>query len=271
MTAEDATGASPYDRQFYEDLRAGSRRSADIILSHVFEIVGRPQSIVDFGCGIGTWIAAAKDLGVEDVMGLDGDYVEPDMLEVAPDLFHPTDLKQPVSLDRKFDMAMSLEVAEHLPGDRAAGFVADLMAAAPVVLFSAAVPGQQGDDHVNEMWQHRWAELFLDQGWSVADAIRPRIWTDERVSWWYVQNIFIFAHPNAVAALPKLRAAVNATDRRLLSTVHPRQLLNSTKLLNILRGRLWTSLRRVEELEEQLGVTGSEVDGETGGADTPTS
>ena len=266
MTAEDSIGegpvdagtadgdGTPYDRQFYEDLRDGSRRSAEIVLRHVFSLLGRPGSIVDFGCGIGTWIAAARDLGVPEVLGLDGDYVEQDMLEVDRSAFRPTDLEHPVSLNRKFDMAMSLEVAEHLPADRAAGFVADLTAAAPVVLFSAAVPGQQGDDHVNEMWQHRWAELFLERGWRVADAIRPKIWMDERVSWWYVQNTFLFAHPNAVAALPKLREAVEATDTRLLSTIHPRLLLNSTKLLHIARGHWSASARRVRELEEQLAA-----------------
>jgi hypothetical protein len=86
---------------------------------------------------------------------------------------------------------VSLEVAEHLPESRAASFVADLCRLAPVVLFSAAIPGQGGTGHVNEQWPGYWADLFGARGYSVSGALRWRIWNDCRVCNWYSQNMLV--------------------------------------------------------------------------------
>jgi hypothetical protein len=59
-------------------------------------------------------------------------------------------------------------------------------------LFSAAVPGQTGDGHVNEQWPDYWIDKFKQQGYSFADIIRPAVWENEDVLWWYAQNTFLF-------------------------------------------------------------------------------
>jgi hypothetical protein len=116
-----------------------------------------------------------------------------------------------------------LEVAEHLPIQSAGGFVAELTALAPFILFSAAIPGQGGTNHLNEQWPEYWATRFAGHGYRVLDCIRPRIWEDDRIDFWYRQNIFLFvdsdqlprvnirhvdwplarAHPGLIAAQPK--------------------------------------------------------------------
>jgi hypothetical protein len=70
---------------------------------------------------------------------------------------------------------------------------------APVVLFSAAIPGQGGYGHVNEQWPGYWARMFDECGYGVSDALRWAIWNDERVEPWYRQNLLLCASPTRLA------------------------------------------------------------------------
>jgi hypothetical protein len=110
----------------------------------------------------------------------------------------------------RYDLAVCLEVAEHLPESSAADLVRALTAFAPVVLFSAAVPGQGGVGHINEQWPAYWKGLFEQHGFYRRDPIRPRIWTNERVHWWYRQNIFLFASRQKVE---ESRALADTEDK----------------------------------------------------------
>jgi hypothetical protein len=112
---------------------------------------------------------------------------------INPTRFHARDLEHGVGLDRTFDLAICLEVAEHLRKQSATRLVADLASLAPVVVFSAAVPGQGGLHHVNEQWPSYWAALFAGHGYAVADPIRPVIWDDDSVEWWYRQNVLVYS------------------------------------------------------------------------------
>lgn len=215
------TTATPYDRSFYERQRDGSAASAQVVVPLVVDLIGVPGSVVDVGCGAGGWLAAFAAAGVADIAGFDGGAVPPDMLLIPAERFAKADLAVPLRLDRRFDLACSLEVAEHLPAERAAGFVADLTAAAPVVLFSAAIPGQGGTGHVNERWPDYWAELFAAHGYRPVDALRPQVWQNPRVQWWYTQNLLLFADDQALAAHPRLAEAARATRPQQLSLVHP--------------------------------------------------
>ncbi len=131
--------------------------------------------------------------------------------------FLARDLTRPLEIDRRFDLAMSMEVAEHLPEARSASFVADLTRLAPAVLFSAAVPGQGGIEHMNERWQSDWIGLFAAQGFEAWDVVRPATWDDEDVAFCYRQNMFLFVDPAVHGSHPD-RAPVVA------DLVHPRLL-----------------------------------------------
>jgi SAM-dependent methyltransferase len=182
-----------YDDRFYANHRDGSISSAEIIvpilLSHV-----SASSVVDIGCGTGTWLRVFERYGISDYLGLDGDYVPRDALEVPPDRFRATDLRELSDVGRAFDIACSLEVAEHLPPACSGRFVKLLTSAAPVVLFSAAIPHQGGTGHLNEQWQSYWGALFRAHDFVPFDWIRPRIYGDRRVEWWYRQNVLVFCN-----------------------------------------------------------------------------
>lgn len=179
----------------------------------------KPRSVVDVGCGSGQWCRAFIDAGVSDVLGIDGDYVPRDSLVIPAGNFTPHDLTLPLSVQRRFDLALSLEVGEHLPESSAARFVLDLTALADVVVFSAAIPGQGGTNHVNEQWPDYWASHFADCKYACIDVLRPMIWHDAAIEWWYRQNMLIFA---SESVLPRLQIPQPArTINRPLSLVHP--------------------------------------------------
>ena len=123
------------------------------------------------------------------------------------------DLNQDIGVSRRFDLAMSVEVAEHLPAARAASFVGTLARLADVVLFSAAVPGQSGTFHINEQWPTYWISLFAENGFNPIDVIRPAVWTDERVGFWYAQNVFLYANANGLEIAP-VAAGQHRSKRR---------------------------------------------------------
>lgn len=213
-----------YTEAYYRWLREGARRSAEEVVPLALDLI-RPASVVDVGCGRGTWLAVFRELGIEDVLGIDGDHVDPANLEIPADRFLAADLTRPLRLDREFDLVLSLEVAEHLLEEFASVFVGSLAGLGPVVLFSAAIPFQGGEGHVNEQWPEYWVRHFGDHGYTVVDCLRRRVWGNERVEWWYAQNMLVFARPDRLESLPALKDEAELTDLRLLSLVHPRKYL----------------------------------------------
>lgn len=172
-----------YTADFYDTIAPGCRSSAEVVVPMILE--RHPaETVVDVGCGQGWWGAEFVFHGCE-VIGLDGGYV-PDRR--IPFIEH--DLTDPLPAG-SYDLAVCLEVAEHLPEHRAASFVADLCALAPVVVFSAAIPGQPGAGHVNCQWPSWWAPLFADCGYHLDDRLRDLIWDDDRIEPWYRQNLLI--------------------------------------------------------------------------------
>jgi SAM-dependent methyltransferase len=180
-----------------------------VIAPIVIDLI-HPRSVLDVGCGLGTWLKAFEECGVHDCLGVDGDYIDRSMLTIPVERFQSHDLTKKLSLGRKFDLVMSLEVAEHLPEQAADIFVESLARHGDTHLFSAAIPGQGGQNHVNEQWPVYWEEKFRRHGLYFYDVIRPVVWNSEQVDIWYKQNIF----------LVKKEKPPHATAR-MLSLVHP--------------------------------------------------
>ncbi len=182
-----------YDEAFYRRQREDSLRSARAVLEEFFRHY-HPRSVVDIGCGVGTWLKAARSLGVADVLGIDGHGVAADQLLVEREHFLQVDLAATwPALERRYGLAISVEVGEHLPASRAQGFVETLTRASDVVLFSAAIPGQGGRHHVNEQFPSYWIALFADLGYRAYDALRPALWHRSDIAVWYRQNLLVFA------------------------------------------------------------------------------
>jgi SAM-dependent methyltransferase len=184
------------------------------------EIV-RPTSVVDVGCGTGEWLATFQEHGVRDIAGVDGAWISPDHLQFPRHFFTTHDLQEPLSMDRTFDLAMSLETAEHLPPECAETFVASLVRLAPAIIFSAAIPHQVGADHINLQWPAYWAALFEKHGYVAIDCIRPQIWGRSQIPYWYRQNTLLFAKSELVEADQHLSLLHKRHGGQPMSLVHP--------------------------------------------------
>ena len=214
---------SAYSTRYYEGLKEDSSGSAKEVVPRVLQLVPA-RTVVDVGCGSGTWTRVYAEAGCE-VLGIDGDIVQASQLLIPAERFLRRNLMEPLRLDRRFDLVNCLEVAEHLDGSRAESFVEDLCRLGDAVVFSAAIPGQGGTHHVNEQFQSYWRERFERNGFRALDCLRHQVWGNDRVAWWYVQNLFLYMKADRIADFP---AAVAADRPWPTDLVHPRAYVTAT-------------------------------------------
>ena len=205
-----------------EPLSSHSFDSASIVVPIILQYV-TPRSVIDFGCKHGEWLKIFKDHGATRIKGLD---LERRLVSLAidPSDFEAADLTRPIALDARYDLAVCIEVAEHLPAASAEPLVDTLVRAAPVVLFSAATPGQGGFEHVNERPRKYWGELFARHRFIALDCLRPQIWQNPDVAHWYRQNLFLYAGPEAIAGSEVLRREAERKVADDLVLVHKDQI-----------------------------------------------
>jgi SAM-dependent methyltransferase len=208
----------PFGSGFFTAYVEGALRSARVVVPLVRELLD-PRSVVDVGCGTGAFLRVFREGGVDDVLGVDGGYVDRRLLLIPEDRFQAADLGEPLRVGREFDLALCLEVADDLAPERAEPFVRSLTALAPAVLFSAAVPAQGGQCQRNEQWPDYWIALFRERGYAAFDCIREALWNRPEVEWWYAQNTILFAREEVAARRPQLRAR---SREPVLPLVHPR-------------------------------------------------
>jgi len=209
-----------YSERFYAGIGPGSRSSAEAVLPIVFELL-QPHRVADIGCGAGTWLAVCRELGAKQIFGVDGEWITSSILQIPVETFQAADLCQPLKLPDAYDLVISVEAAEHLPEARAKSFVSDLVSLGKAVLFSGAIPRQGGDRHINEQWQDYWANLFAQHGYATIDCIRPAVWSDPKVEYWYAQNVLLYVSEDLLESNAGLRRAHERTNLGQLSVVHP--------------------------------------------------
>jgi len=218
-----------YDNAFFTSQMPISMRSASKILPAVFEVY-KPTSILDVGCGTGVWLHVAQKLGVEEILGVDGDYVDKELLAISPAQFLSYDLKESLLLNRKFDLVISSEVAEHLPFEVSEKFVESLINHSDYVLFSAAAPGQEGTYHINEQPQQFWVDIFAKKGYLPLDFIRSKFWNTYGVDWWYKQNMFLFVKADLIDSNAKFKTIYEQNKKLNYNLVHPEMIYNINKI-----------------------------------------
>lgn len=173
----------------------------------------QPRSVIDVGCGLATWLKIFADHQVQDILGVEGPHLKKEMLAVDESKVLIADLEKKLEINRRFDLVVSLEVAEHLNPTAAKQFVNTLTSLGDIVLFSAAIPRQGGQNHINEQWPTYWQSLFREHGFYFSDIIRKKIWDNPKVDVFYKQNMFLVCKNN-------LKSRFEETST-ILNVVHP--------------------------------------------------
>jgi len=231
-----------YGHSFYKERHQKTVYSASTVLSIVLDVMPPVHSAIDFGCGVGTWLSVLKEKGIKEIKGLDGPWVEQDLLEISRQDFREVNFEKPIALDKKYDLAITLEVAEHISHNSAISFVESLVTASDFVLFSAAIPFQGGTGHINEQWPDYWMEIFSKKGYVALDFVRGKIWNKKQIPTWYRQNILFFVKKEQLHRID----VVNLNDHGNnfpISIVHPDTYLSKMNQIQSIKGS-WKLFRR---------------------------
>ena len=209
-------------------------RSARRIVPIVMELI-RPKSVIDVGCGHGAWLAMFRENEVLDLLGIDGTHIDIERTLIPPESFMPMNLNAPVPINRRFDLAVSLEVGEHLPSESAVAFVRFLTSVTDIVLFSAAIPGQGGTHHVNEQPPAYWAQLFADRGFVCADVLRHQIWDDPDVAPYYAQNMLLYIKAEQLQRYAIANTAIVSSPLHFIHPKHYRDSIGNRSSIDLIK------------------------------------
>ncbi len=234
-----------YGDAFYAYQQIGSLKSARAVAPFVLRHL-KAASILDVGCGAGAWLAAYLEAGVSEVVGVDGGYVRPEQLLVDASRFQATNVASPFRLGREFDVAQCLEVAEHLDPSASETLVDNLVAHAPIVVFSAAPPGQGGEHHVNERPYEYWRDLFEARGYRLFDFLRRQVRDRSDVEAWYRYNLLVFVRDDAIDRLDPAVAATRIAAKARVPELAPIGWQLRRRVLSLLPPRLVTYLAAVK-------------------------
>lgn len=243
-----------YQDSFYEKRHEDTLFAARTILSRALEVLPSVSSCIDLGCGVGTWLSVAREYGISQIYGFDGDWVPEKYLRIPKSCFTRSDLGVAFPQAPRVDLAICLEVAEHLPEASADGLVAFLTGHAQYVLFSAAPPGQTGDGHINEQWPDYWAKKFLLQNFLPMDVIRKYIWTESAIPFWYRQNIFLCVRAEQMGALHLPQEQPSALFP--LPLVHPEMFERALRKREAKKKKKNAMLRIRDSIGKRLGLFG---------------
>jgi hypothetical protein len=188
-----------YNFEWHRDHGAKTTSSAETIIDILASFI-KMDAVLDVGCGDGRWLSECRARGANTISGVDGPWTDSTRLLVPSGAITIKELSEPFNLERRYDLAMSLEVAEHVATQFSEVFVENLICHSDVVLFGAAIPYQGGFRHINEQWQSYWAKLFAARGFVAYDPLRNQIWDNSNVHFWYRQNTILYVNTNNARA-----------------------------------------------------------------------
>jgi SAM-dependent methyltransferase len=236
---------SKYAQSWHARYGDKTEESARRVLRHVFAMF-HPASFLEVGCGLGHWTKVALELGVKDAVGVDGAWTSIADLVIPAAQFIEADLERPLDLGRRFDVLVTLEVAEHLGGTAADSFIDSLVRHADLIVFGAAIPLQGGLNHVNEQWPNFWIAKFKQRRFRAFDLLRPIFWGDRDIHYWYRQNTIVMINEDRhdlidIATAELLRIA---RDYPPMDMVHPEKYQEMASYETIAVRRLLPQLPR---------------------------
>jgi len=182
-----------YDDKYYDfskDVTAGFVKEFVQMLVEDF----KPKSVLDVGCGMGLYVNEFDKLGI-DVQGFDGSPAAIRQTVAKKNLVWQEDIRDLDTSDKKYDMVLCVEVAEHIPKKYANKLVKHLTSAGDLVIFSASPKGLGGTNHINEQPIEYWLDKFGDCGfdyWGEETSELAFKIKEKGMPHWLWQDIMIF-------------------------------------------------------------------------------
>lgn len=236
-----------YDDKFYEVVTRSAIQSGEILIPIIQEVF-KITSVLDVGCGQGGWLKSWLNNNVDNIYGIDGNYVDLNKLAVPREYFYPADLSRPLNLNKQFDLVQSLEVAEHIGENYDDVFIDNIVRHGKLVMFSAAYPGDGGADHINEKPFSYWQKKFLDRGYFMYDYVRPKLKNNKEIEYWYRYNTFLYIHNSITHTLPQAIKSLEIKDNQAIPLVSPFGYRVRSKIISKLSVSLITRLARLKTL-----------------------
>jgi len=183
-----------YDKRFFKNtfkLEGPSARSAvNIIIKHI-----QPKTVIDIGCGSGIYLKEFLLAGIE-ILGYDGSLAALEGSLVG-DKIKLHDLTKPLVLNKKFDLCLCIEVAEHLPEKCSDILIKTIINLSDIIIFTAATPGQgpKSIGHINEQPHEYWVKKFAAFGFILDQALTDKMRGEMKASnvvWWVTKNLMVF-------------------------------------------------------------------------------
>ncbi len=183
-----------YHHGYYNDVERDAVKSASVMARSIVECF-RPKTVIDVGCGTGALLKAFRDLNCE-VLGLEYSQAGIDYCQKRGIPIGKFNIERDeVPNATHSDVVLSFEVAEHLPSRFANRYVNLLCRLAPVVVISAATPGEGGHGHINEQPHLYWIEKFTQNGYRFDSGTSQRLaveWQAAGAANWYSDNVLVF-------------------------------------------------------------------------------
>jgi len=150
-----------YSLEYYQALNREEGPQAKALAEAITELY-HPQSVIDLGCATGLYLEPFTCR----VTGLDFSKAAFDerVLRIAPQDCILFDLTNADFRPMKHDVALCLEVVEHIGCEHADTLVANICKASDTIGMTAAPPAQAGLNHVNCQPQSYWEEKFAQHG-----------------------------------------------------------------------------------------------------------
>jgi SAM-dependent methyltransferase len=217
--------------------------SPSIIVPVIINLL-EPSSVVDLGCGIGTFLHLFKKHGVNRVLGIDGKWANKELLKkyLSENEFYEANIENKIEINEKFDIAICLEVAEHIDSTFADNIVSSLTNLSDIIIFAAAIPNQGGQNHVNEQYPKYWESKFNKLGYMFIDCFRDIFWDNKNVFWWYRQNMFLVVKEGTEINIENIINDKNQAQSRihpeLYDTISNISVITQDRLLTIEKGDL---------------------------------
>lgn len=180
-----------YDHVFYEEMSKSSNSSARFLVPFLQKKLSF-NSVIDLGCGDGQFVNEFIRNGISYVKGIEGEWILCLLNKEDCSWLQIEDLSNELDFDTRYDLAICLEVAEHLEEQHADTLIRNLTRASDVVFFSAAIPGQGGTNHINLQDPDYWARKFAEQGYFLEWDPRKLLWGNKKVAPWYQQNCLLY-------------------------------------------------------------------------------